>query len=73
MKTITKSVIKLSEIPEELAMSNELLVRNIESNIIHTYAEFHIDGDEHDALTLWLLEKYPTLKRKISFLIHIDI
>ena len=73
MKTITKSVIKLSEIPEELAMSNEFIVRHIESNIIHTYAEFHIDGDENDDLSLWLLDKYPTLKRKISFLIHIDI
>jgi hypothetical protein len=73
MKKITRSVIKLSEIPEELAMSNEFIVRHIENNIIHTYAEFHIDGDEHDALTLWLLDKYPTLKRKISFLIHIDI
>jgi hypothetical protein len=73
MKTITKSVIKLSEIPEELQMSNQLLLMTINSNVIHTYAEFHIDGDEHDALTLWLLEKYPTLKRKISFFIHIDI
>ena len=73
METITKSVIKLSEIPEELAMNNELIVRHIESNIIHTYAEFHIDNLKHDALTLWLLDKYPTLNRKISFLIHIDI
>jgi len=68
MKTITKSVIKLSEIPVDLRKFKLLTWHKI-----HTYAEFHIDGDEHDALTLWLLEKYPTLKRKISFLIHIDI
>jgi len=39
---------------------------------VHTYAEFHIEDSEHDDLTKWLLQKYPTLKRKISFLIHIN-
>ena len=67
METITKSVIKLSEIPENLQKTDILL-----SHKIHTYAEFHIDDSEKDELTLWLLSKYPTLKRKISFLIHID-
>jgi hypothetical protein len=67
MKTITKSVIKLSEIPEELQKTDVFYGQRI-----HTYAEFHIDKHEHDPLTLWLLEKYPTLSRKISFLIHID-
>ena len=67
MKAITKSVIKLSDIPKHL-QENELLKGHKE----HTYAEFHIDDSEKDELTLWLLSKYPTLKRKISFLIHID-
>jgi hypothetical protein len=67
MKTITKSVIMLSEIPEHL-QQNEVL----QGHKLHTYAEFHIDDSEQDDLTLWLLGKYPTLKRKISFLIHID-
>lgn len=67
MKTITKSVIKLSELPENL-QTNEIF----EGHKIHTYAEFHIDGTEDDELTLWLVDKYPTIKRKISFLIHID-
>lgn len=67
MKKITKSVIKLSEIPEEL-QKNEVFY----GHKIPTYAEFHIDESEDDNLTLWLLEKYPTLSRKISFLIHID-
>lgn len=66
MKTITKSVIKLSELPEHL-QTNEIF----EGHKIHTYAEFHIDGTE-DELTIWLVDKYPIIKRKISFLIHID-
>jgi hypothetical protein len=65
MKTITKSVIKLSDIPEHL-QQNEVL----QGHKVHTYAEFHIDGSEQDDLTLWLLSQYPTLKQKISFLIH---
>ena len=67
MKRITKSVIKLSEIPKNL-QHNEVL----QGHKVHTYAEFHIDDSEKDELTMWLLSKYPTLKRKISFLIHID-
>ena len=67
MKTITKSVIMLSEIPKHL-QQNEVL----QGHKLHTYAEFHIDDSEEDELTMWLLSKYPTLKRKISFLIHID-
>jgi hypothetical protein len=66
MKTITKSVIQLSDIPEHL-QKNEVL----QGHKKQTYAEFHIDNSEKDELTLWLLSKYPTLKRKISFLIHI--
>ena len=67
MYTITKSVIKLSEIPEVL-QQNPILV----GHKVDTYAEFHIDDSEDDDLTLWLTKNYPTLKRKISFLIHID-
>jgi hypothetical protein len=67
MKQITKSVIKLSEIPEHI-QQYEILQGHKE----HTYAEFHIDGSEQDELALWLLSQYPTLKRKTSFLIHID-
>jgi hypothetical protein len=67
METITKSVIKLSEIPDDLQKTECLI-----GHKIHTYAEFHIDDSEKDELTLWLLTKYPNLKRKISFLIHID-
>ena len=67
MKTITKSVIKLSEIPEHL-QSSEVF----DGHKIHTYAEFHIDDSEKDELSLWLIEKYPNIKRKISFLVNID-
>lgn len=67
MKSITRSVIKLSELPERL-QTNEIF----EGHKIHTYAEFHIDDSDKDELTIWLVDKYPTIKRKISFLIHID-
>ena len=67
MKTITKSVIKLSEIPENLQKDQVFI-----GHKIHTYAEFHIDDLEQDELTLWLINEYPELKRKVSFLIHID-
>ena len=67
MKRITKSVIKLSDIPQHLQQDEVL-----QGHKVHTYAEFHIDESEQDELTLWLLSQYPTLKRKTSFLIHID-
>lgn len=67
MKKITRSIIKLSEIPEHL-QKNEIF----EGHKIHTYAEFHIDDSEENDLSLWLVNTYPTIKRKISFLIHID-
>lgn len=67
MKKITRSVIKLSELPENL-QKNEIF----DGLKIHTYAEFHIDNSEKDELSLWLIETYPTITKKISFLIHID-
>jgi hypothetical protein len=67
MEKITRSVIKLSELPEHL-QSNEVF----NEHKIHTYAEFHIDASEKDELSLWLIKTYPTITRKISFLIHID-
>lgn len=67
MKTITKSVIKLSELPEHL-QKDEIF----NGHKIHTYAIFHIDDSEETELSLWLNDKFPTIKRKISFLIHID-
>jgi len=68
MKTITKSVIKLSDIPEELRKCDELI-----GHKKHTYAEFHMDNEIDIGLGVWLLKHYPTIRRKISFFIHIDI
>lgn len=68
MEKITKSVIKLSELPKQF-QNNKIF----EGHKKHTYAEFHIDETEHDEFTLWLIKNYPNIKRKISFLIHIDI
>lgn len=67
MITITKSVIKLSELPEHLQKD-----AIFNGHKIHTYAEFHINGSEKDELSSWLISKYPTIGFKISFLIHID-
>ena len=67
MEYIKKAVIKLSEIPEHL-QQNEVL----QGHKLHTYGEFHIDDSEQDDLVLWLLSQYPTIKRKISFLIHFN-
>lgn len=68
MKKITKSVIKLSELPKHL-QNDEIF----DGHKIDTYAIFHIDDSEETELSLWLIKNYPTIKRKISFLIHIDI
>ena len=68
MKKITRSVIKYSEIPKHLQINSIF-----KGHLINTFAIFHIDDSEHDELTLWLLENYPTIKRKTSFLIQIDI
>lgn len=67
MKKITRSVIKLSELPEHL-QKDEIF----NGHKVHTYAEFHIDDSEKDELSLWLIETYSTITKKISFLIHID-
>jgi hypothetical protein len=67
MKKITRSVIKLSELPEYLQKD-----KIFNGYKVHTYAEFHIDNSEKDELSLWLIKNYPTITKKISFLIHID-
>ena len=69
MKTIRRSMIPVSEIPKELRTNT--LIHGYKK---HVYIECHIDGKESDDdLTKQLLEKYPNIKKKISFLIHIDI
>ena len=68
LTTITKKVLALSEIPEELREDHWLG----DVNDVN-YLEAHIDDeDEDDAITDWILEKYPELKDEESFFIHID-
>jgi len=70
MRKITRSVIKLSELPKHLQR-----LKLFSGHKIHTYAEFNVgklDIAIKDKLALYLVEKYPTITRKISFLIHID-
>ena len=71
MYKVTRTVIDLSSIPVELRKNP--IFKNVK---VHTYIECHMEGkgkESDDALTVWLRETYPTLTRKISFLIYIDI
>ena len=71
MYKITRTVIDLSSIPVELRKNP--IFKNVK---VHTYIECHMEGkgkESDDTLTAWLRETYPTLTRKISFLIYIDI
>jgi hypothetical protein len=70
MQRITRSVIKLSELPQHLQKDKIFF-----GHKTHTYAEYHVgklDIAMKNKLALYLVEKYPTITRKISFLIHID-
>jgi len=67
LKTITKKVVSYSEIPKELTINHWITqVEDIER------IEVHIDDEEPDELTSWLIEKYPELKDEESFFIHMD-
>ena len=71
MYKVTRTVIDLSSIPVELRKNP--IFKNVK---VHTYIECHMEGkgkESDDTLTAWLRETYPTLTRKISFLIYIDI
>ena len=71
MYKITRTVIDLSDIPVKLRKSP--IFKNVK---VHTYIECHMEGkgkESDDTLTAWLRETYPTLTRKISFLIHINV
>jgi hypothetical protein len=68
MYKITRTVIDLSSIPEEYR--EHPLIPTIK----HSYAEFHYSKEGPDEeLANYLIKTYPSLKRKISFLIYIDI
>jgi len=67
LKTITKKVVSFSEIPKELTTNHWInQIEDIER------VEVHIDDEEPDALTSWLIENYPELKDEESFFIHMD-
>ena len=71
MYKVTRTLIDLSSIPVELRKNP--IFKNVK---VHTYIECHMEGkgkESDDTLTAWLRETYPTLTRKISFLIYIDI
>jgi len=67
LKTITKLVVSYSEIPKELTANHWInQVEDIER------IEVHIDDEEPDPLTSWLIDNYPELKDEESFFIHMD-
>ena len=68
LEQITKFVIPFSKIPKELIGSSWLL-----KYPKHAFVEAHLDEEEdHDALSEWIVEKYPELEKEDSFFIHID-
>lgn len=73
MEKITKSFIKLSEIPP-VFKTHETLIK---LEIFH-FKELQrlglIDDEDNgkDEFRKWLIQTYPTIKQKISFLIYID-
>ena len=72
MKTITRSMITLLDIPKEFH-NHELL----KGRKIHTYVECHVSKksakEPDDDFTHWLRTTYPNISKKICFLIHINI
>jgi len=67
LKTITKKVVSFSEIPSEITRHHWInQIEDIER------VEVHIDDEEPDELTSWLIENYPELQEEESFFIHMD-
>ena len=70
LSKISKTVLKISDIPKKVLKDHWILDYKK-----HSFVEVHLSNEEEpdaDKLTKWLLEKYPNLKRKNSFFIHID-
>lgn len=68
LEKITKYVVSYSEIPEELLEDYSW----ISESQLDSYIEAHVDEEEEDLLSQWLLERYPELKDEESFFIHMD-
>lgn len=68
LETITKKVVKYSNIPEELTEPSWLSEKPT-----GTLVECHLDNIEpFEPLDLWFLENYPELFEEESFFIKID-
>lgn len=68
LEKITKYVVSYCEIPEELTEDYQWL----KEAACDSYVEAHVDDEETDELSIWLLERYPQLKDEESFFIHMD-
>jgi hypothetical protein len=68
LTTITKKVLPLSEIPKELLEDHWItLIDNIQLQ------EVHVDDEDEsfDAVSEWILSKYPELESEVSFFIDL--
>lgn len=67
LATITGKVVSYCEIPEELTSNHW-----ISEYYPDSYVQVHIEGEDEDKVSKWILNKYPELKDEDYFFIHID-
>ena len=67
LKQITKFVVSYCEIPESIEKPNWLM-----EHMCGAFVECHIDDEDNDELTVWLLSNYPELEHEDSFFIELD-
>ena len=67
LATITGKVVSYCEIPEELTEDHW-----ISDYPPDAYVQVHIEGEDEDKVSKWILNKYPELKDEDYFFIHID-
>jgi len=69
IREIVKKVITYSDFPREEVKKQNLW---IDEYPVGCFVECHLDDDEDDEISLWILENYPELQYEDSFLIEID-
>ena len=67
LATITGKVVSYCEIPEELTSNHW-----ISEYYPDSYVQVHVEEEDEDKVSKWILNKYPELKDEDYFFIHID-
>jgi len=67
LREITKKVLSLSEIPEDIREGHW-----IDGEEQTLYVEVHVEDGEDDLVDIWIKRFYPELVDEDSFFIHID-